>query len=369
VTLSAKGNGKLTTSQTSRTIKSIILKATEGKDILIGRKEDSGNIILSVDNTTHTVKWRKKADEATTALIGTAAELSLGFHAEPAVTKYEFVADIDLMDQQWEPVDSLHATNTVDGQHHKISNLNITSTESKGYWGLFRKVYGSIINLHIASGTIATGGTSASGGLDVVGTFAGYLLENGQIKGCSNRAKVTSNSCGGICGRVSDNAIILGCANYGDITSIVVGAAGISYYQNNTSTIMACYNVGTITATINGSSSYYTGGIVGRLSAGTVTSCYNIGTINKMGTSTTAIGAINGSYTTNNNPTITNCYYSADSYTSAGTSNDTSTTFSAGWPTNDTNKNWGVGTSGTDGAYWSSLGTSGTTDYPKLYWE
>ncbi|KAA6329904.1 hypothetical protein EZS27_021334 [termite gut metagenome] len=367
LTLDASGNGVLATTHTQAlTIKSI--KATEGKDILIGRKEDSGNIILSVDNSTHAVKWRTKTDDNATALIGTAAELSLRFHAEDPVTNYEFEADIDLMDQEWTPVSSLAEGKTVDGQQHKIYNLNITSEETEGYWGIFKQVHGSIINLHIASGTITVTGDSGSSGSNVVGTFAGYLV--GQIKGCSNRATVNSNSCGGICGRISVSGKISGCANYGNITSTSRGAAGICYFQNNTSTIEACYNAGTIASTASGTNSYYTGGIVGRFSAGTITSCYNIGTITKKGSSTdTTVGAINGSFSAGNNPVIENCYYSANSYTSAGTSNDTSKTFSEGWPTDNAGINWGVGTTGTDGAYWSSLGTSGTTNYPKLYWE
>ncbi|KAA6307614.1 hypothetical protein EZS27_040713, partial [termite gut metagenome] len=160
------------------------------------------------------------------------------------------------------------------------------------------------------------------------------------------------------------------CANYGDITSSTIGAAGICYYQNNTTTIGACYNAGTIKAFNNGTGNYFTGGIVGRLSAGTITSCYNTGTIIKTGSSTSiTIGTINGSYTAANIITIENCYYSENSYTSAGELNTTSKTFTEAWPTSD-DSYWGVGTSGTEGAYWSSLGTPGsTTDYPKLYWE
>jgi hypothetical protein len=121
LTLDASGNGELSTTHTQAgTIKSI--KATGGSEILIGRKEAAGDIKLTVNN--HVVQWRTKAGEATTALIGTAAELLLKFNAPSSVTTYDFEADIDLMDQPWTPVTSTFSK-TIDGKNHKIYSLNV----------------------------------------------------------------------------------------------------------------------------------------------------------------------------------------------------------------------------------------------------
>ncbi|KAA6325709.1 hypothetical protein EZS27_025108 [termite gut metagenome] len=379
VTLSANGNGKLTNSQTPRTIKSIKLKATGGKDILIGRKEDSGNIILSVDNSTHAVKWRTKTDNNATALIGTAAELLLKFNAPTAVTTYEFEADIDLMDQQWEPVATL--SKNIDGKGHKIYNLNMTldfggaTTSGSAYGGLFRKYSGTLSNLHIASGTISSTGISAvnAGG---VAAFTGLLESSGQIIGCSNTAKVTGNmNVAGICARVGNtNSKIIACANYGKITATdSSGAGGICYYFNSGS-ITACYNTGEISASYVGSHRY-AGGIAARFSDNTtISASYNTGTIIPTGDSPEKeTGAINGSNSGDN--TIAESYYSASSSTYGAGATSTTTTgtakefSSANWP-ESTDSNWGTG-DGTNGNYWKNIGSwnAGTPTYPTLYWE
>ncbi|KAA6310169.1 hypothetical protein EZS27_038480, partial [termite gut metagenome] len=103
LTLDGAGKGVLEPANSVRTIKSI--QVSEGSEILIGRQEPAGDINLVV-NGSHAVQWRTKAGDATTALIGTAAELLLRFNNSSATT-YEFESDIDLMDQQWEPVATL----------------------------------------------------------------------------------------------------------------------------------------------------------------------------------------------------------------------------------------------------------------------
>ncbi|KAA6348600.1 hypothetical protein EZS27_003929 [termite gut metagenome] len=350
------------------------IQAVDGLDfpkILIGRKKsetEKVEINLTVDAANHEVQWRPEAEDVTTVVISTVAEmqrLSINF----APTLYKLVEDLDLKNQEWVPIVTLPSGKTLDGGHHNIHNLKITSPSTTGFWGLFAMCDGSTIkDLHIASGEInvtgAGGSTSA-----FVGTFAGLMSGDSHIIGCSNRATVLSKSCAGICGSL-DGGTIVACVNYANITSEGAGTGGICYYQQ-AGTIEACYNTGTITSTTSGT--YYCAGITGRFSKGTITSCYNTGRIVKQGNSTnTAIGAINGSFSSGASPTI-NCFYSADSYTSAGTSNTSSKVFSAdegGWPS-ESLTNWGIGDGTTSGYYWKSLGgwNGGSPQYPELYWE
>ncbi|KAA6345875.1 hypothetical protein EZS27_006565 [termite gut metagenome] len=367
--LDETGKGKLAATNSNLMIKSI--KADEGPEILIGRKESDGEIKLAVD-ADHKVQWRTKNDDGKTPLINTAAELLKGFnHTLPSgitgTIAYTFESDIDLMNELWTPVVLLPATSSVTGQNYKIHNLNIASPDAAiGKWGLFEEVKGSIRNLHIASGAVNVKGANGSTSTVLIGSFAGLVSGSAQIRGCSNSATMKGTSCGGICGSISGGSII-GCANYASVTYSATGGgtAGICYYQNG-GAINACYNTGTITS--NGSSNNYNGGITGRLTKGTITSCYNTGKIVGRGTATTTIGSINGSNSLTASA-ITSCFYSADSYTGAGDLNTSSQVFSSeegGWPIDD-DAYWSIGTGSS--SFWKSLGTPGTTDYPKLNWE
>ncbi|KAA6347206.1 hypothetical protein EZS27_005311 [termite gut metagenome] len=355
-----------------KVIKSI-QKVSGGTPILIGRKkagEDKITVVLNVD-AAHKVQWRTKESDATTALIGTAAELLLRFNAPNTVTTYEFESDIDLVGEEWVPVEELSSGVTVDGQHHKIYGLIINSAATAvDFLGLFNACSGIIQNLHIKSGAITVNiNSSTSGG---GGVFVGELKSNGQIIGCSNSIPVNGRYSAGICGRLTEGSII-GCVNHGAITGST-GIGGICYYHTaENGIIKACYNTGSITSS---GTPAYTGGIVGRFNTDAnrgINACYNIGSISTTSSSAvTSMGPING-HSTSKAATV-KCYHSASSYTGAlPASANASKAFSqTNWP-NKEDENWDIGNDPTTGKYWKNLGNQknnpSPTDFPKLYWE
>ncbi|KAA6347203.1 hypothetical protein EZS27_005308 [termite gut metagenome] len=361
LTLDASGNGVLATTHTQAlTIKSI--KATGGSAIWIGRKETSGEIKLAVNSTTHAVQWRTKTGDAATALIGTAAELLLKFNASSTVTTYEFEADIDLMDQPWTPVTSTFSK-TIDGQHHKIYNLNVDFgdlTTPQG--GIVSTLTGTIKNLHIASGEITMASRSGSSTTNYGGVLVGYLSGTGEIIGCSNAANITSQVgyIGGICGWANSNTSkIIGCVNFGNINGKTGNRVG-GIVNSNSSTITACYNTGAITG------GQYTGGVSGYTGSGAnFYATYNKGKINSTNGDR---GAVSGRYSAGAGEAV-NCYYDTNSCDKEPI--PTIKPFSSGnWPKSD-DSNWGIGDGTIAGNYWKNLGSwnEGTPTYPALYWE
>ncbi|KAA6335523.1 hypothetical protein EZS27_016256 [termite gut metagenome] len=358
--LNDAGNGRLAATNSNLTIKSI--KAEGSSEIFIGRKELDGDIKLAV-NANHTVQWRTKAEDATTALIGTAAELLLRFNAAASVTTYEFEADIDLMDQPWVPVATL-TNKTIEGEHHKIYNFNIKTRAT--HTGLFVTISGSTIkNLHIASGNINITGTSTS---SYVGAFVGNIPSSavaGEIIGCSNAANITTDSgcAAGICGYVSNiNIKFTACANSGNING-GTGARVGGIVNSNSSIITACYNTGTITG------GQYTGGVAGYFGSTTrLYATFNTGTVVS---SNVDKGAVCGRYTANLVDTqIVNCFYDAASCEKEQFASLIVPFSSEKWP-GATDQYWGIGNDPVTGKYWKSVGSwnEGIPTYPTLYWE
>ncbi|KAA6300274.1 MAG: hypothetical protein EZS26_003585 [Candidatus Ordinivivax streblomastigis] len=368
-----------------RTIKSI---QAEGGDVIkIGRKESvTDEIVLSIGRF-NALQWRTKDDDGLTPLINTAAELLNKFNyilpeGITGTVTYLFESDIDLMDELLTTPLSGTLTQSIDGNHHTIYGVNVeldyTGMAYGRSGGFIAGSFGGVLrNLHIAvGGKVHVTGNTNSQFINGVGTFVGTLT--GKIIGCSNAATVTGNlNVGGICGVVSgDFAEVIACANYGNITSETIGAGGIclSLYMGS---IKACYNTGAITTLTPSGTSQSCAGIAPRFDTQTsISACYNTGTITSVNQTTmTSIGSINGSNSGSN--TMEDCFYSGNSYTTAGTSNaltagNGAQVFSASaWPTNNAEKNWGIGTpsgDGLGGTYWSSVGNS-PSSYPKLYWE
>ena len=151
-----------------------------------------------------------------------------------------------------------------DGKFHKISNLNINSTEkAKGLFALVKG--GTVKNIGIESGNISSNST--------VGGIVGYAYDNARIVNCYNKANIT------ITGRY---------------------AGGIIGYAKNNVSIENCYNSGIITG------EYNVGGICGELNNGKILNCYNVGSVNGKATGFVAIGGIGGGTTGSN--TIKNNY-------------------------------------------------------------
>ncbi|KAA6345137.1 hypothetical protein EZS27_007286 [termite gut metagenome] len=382
------GYGTLPLSSGSpRTIKTI--RAEGGDAIKIGRKESATeNIVLSIGRF-NAIEWRTKNNDGLTPLINTAAELLNRFSyirpedKEGTIT-YLFESDIDLMDEKLTASLSGTLTQSIDGNHHTIYGVNVelnfTGMSGRSGGFLAGSFGGVLRDLHIAEGgKILVIGNTDVGFANGVGAFVGVL--SGKIIGCSNAATVTGNlSVGGICGLLYDDAAeVIACANYGNVTSETLGAGGICYSLTY-GAIKACYNTGTI-RTETSEDGQTNGGITGRFLYGTtISACYNTGTISHKADVVRSIGAINGTNSSNasrGENTMKDCFYSGNSYTTAGNSSDytngsgAQVFSSSAWPTNNTGKNWGIGSpqeDGSGGTYWSSIGNSPSL-YPKLYWE
>ena len=140
-----------------------------------------------------------------------------------------------------------------DGNGRSITNLTMSSTTAahNGLFGML--IGGSIKNLTV-------GGTVAGG--DTTGGIVGSAI-NSVISGCTNNATISGsyNTHGGIAGCIR-NTKVLDCRNTGTIgNSGYYNHGGIVGHAWDKSAIRRCVNTGTVSVS---TSSYYTGGIVGR---------------------------------------------------------------------------------------------------------
>ena len=159
-----------------------------------------------------------------------------------------------------------------DGKFHKISNLNINSTEkAKGLFALVKG--GSVKNIGIESGNISSN--------SVVGGIVGYAYDNAKITNCYNKATITISDryIGGIIGYAKNNVSIENCYNSGMVTGqYCVG--GISGALNNSKTLN-CYNMGDITGTADKSN--IVGGICSAIIENSaIINSYSIGMISSI---------------------------------------------------------------------------------------
>ena len=203
---------------------------------------------------------------------------------------FQLTANIDLGNEEWEPINYFYGT--FDGGGYTISGLNINKPE-ESYIGLFQHLdsAGTVKNLTVAGNVIC-----GSYGAGIVGD------NKGTVGNCHNKCDISDNSSiyyyqGGVVG--NNNGTVENCYNTGNISGNG-GLGGI--VGNNESPVKNCYNTGNI----SGNSS--AGGIVGsngrdysKLNVGTVENCYNSGKV----TSSSA-GGIVGSLSYG---TIRNCYY------------------------------------------------------------
>ena len=185
---------------------------------------------------------------------------------------------------------------------------------------------------------------------------------------------------GGVAGKV--NTTIKGCFNRANITSSGIAGGIIGSNQIDIISIENCYNIGNITTT-----SYAGGGIAGILLAyqqiTNLKNCYNTGGI----TSNSQTGGLVGRIVqvNQNNLSITNNYWrdltsdnanyaigyleTANSGVVGIPSNIGCSIFSTiSWPS--ASQGWNIG-NGTNNAYWKTLGSwnNGNPTYPKLWFE
>ena len=184
---------------------------------------------------------------------------------------YVLTNDIDLEGREF-PIISEFA-GVLNGDGHKIINLNITSSTSE-YAAMIATCRGTVKNLSVY-------GTVASTSL-YTAAIAGRL-RGGTIENCQNYCTVDSSHSGGayvggLAGFVSEKGAFLDCANYGRIrggyAGGIAGCVGYNSLENvdDTTSITGCLN----TASVLG---FWAGGICGYQNGTTVRECVNTGTI------------------------------------------------------------------------------------------
>jgi hypothetical protein len=386
---------------TEKTIHDITLE--DGTKYLIGRKVADNLLYLNLASD-GVLDFRTAEDG--TILIGSYAEFQLIYGLDELDNKYKLEADLDLMNEEWTPIavkegDGGGGTLTesfygiFDGGDFKIENLQIDKSGSgvstNQSMGLFEKNKGTIINVHVVSGTIT--GKGYGGG--ICGVNAG-----GSIKKCSNGAMITTteNYAGGITGQNTAGGTINACYNTGAITggNYVGGVAGYNSKDTNVSFITACYNTGDVTGNSNvgGVVGYNTGsfitacyntgdvtgtvnhigGVAGYNDGSIITACYNIGDVTGTGTKKNIGSVVGNNISSNNANKIVACYTKKKVQVTGIAVPGTLFSGDAGaWPLETTNDAWKLYH---NGGYWKSLGNwndgwegNTPTELPKLWFE
>ena len=209
---------------------------------------------------------------------------------------YELTDNIDLGNQPFPIISKF--TGVLNGNDHKIVNLNITSGTSD-YTAMIGTCTGTVKNLSVYGTVESTKSYTAA----IVGELSGGTIEN-----CQNYCTVNSTNTnssgytGGIAAYVRNKGEILDCANLGSIYGIVYvgGIAGRVEYTTSTQgassgdidvipSITGCQNVANITGK-------YAGGICSSQRGTTISECVNTGEVT--GTSSAA-GIVCSAYSEN----------------------------------------------------------------------
>lgn len=146
-----------------------------------------------------------------------------------------------------------------DGNNYAISNIYVNTTSQAGLFSRVaapQKMYSTIRNLTI-DGKIISTNTYAGG-------IVGYMMNNGKIQNCVNKAEVQGTYVGGIAGytRYGQELIVDNCTNSGIIKGVVTEtissscAGGIIGYRYHGKSITNCNNTESVSA------AGYAGGIV-----------------------------------------------------------------------------------------------------------
>ena len=125
---------------------------------------------------------------------------------------YELIDDIDLGNQPF-PIISKFA-GVLDGNDHKIVNLNITSGASD-YTAMIGTCTGTVKNLSVYGTVESTKSYTAA----LVGELSGGTIEKCQNY-CTVNSTNSSGYTGGIAAYVSNKGEILDCANLGDVCGV-----------------------------------------------------------------------------------------------------------------------------------------------------
>ena len=208
----------------------------------------------------------------------------------------KLTADIDLKNEEWEPIMYMNTSTyemgysgTFDGNNKTIKGLSITG-KNKNSSVLFNGLFGFVGIANITSGTISdkngvVKNLTIEGRIETAETLnesaGGICYQNyGTIESCINKISISSATTqenplitpyiGGICSK--NYGTIRNCSNEEELFSLLV-AGGIC--ASNAGTIEKCYNIKTITG------ASYASGICAAAHAETssVENCYNAGEI------------------------------------------------------------------------------------------
>ena len=239
--------------------------------------------------------------ETPTIEIGTEGELiafaqliSEGKEANGVLT-----ADISLTEPWLKPIgiDGAAFTGIFDGQGHKISGFQGTST---GKFGLFGVINNATVKDFSIEGTLEVTAATGSGtigwssrsrisgvhsalnitvselGVHHVGGVVGSAQYNNRITGCTFSGKLTeaagnNDNFAGIVGYMAEDTILY-CANYGTVDYVLPnGSVGgiVGYLNNGNGMLRGCLNIGKVTMTDEDATPTYGGAIVGWLRGNT----------------------------------------------------------------------------------------------------
>ncbi|MFI3322173.1 MAG: hypothetical protein R3Y50_06570 [Rikenellaceae bacterium] len=165
------------------------------------------------------------------------------------------------------------------GNGHTISGLSITCDDA--FAGFFGYTDGAIIKNLTINGTISSSATDSS-----VGGIVAIAQNETLIINCSSNVTVSGGNAGGIVGTITDSSVV------------------------------NSFNEGVVDGSSN------SGGIVGATGeSATNTSTEIINCVNKAEVTGSNSGAISGGGTTENDITVTDCYYDEEKYTKDSSSN------------------------------------------------
>ena len=298
-------------------------------------------------NVSDTYYWRvdtKNAYGTTTGTVwtfDTGAQIAISNKAELQAindnlsASYFLTDDIDISGA-WTPLGGVaEFTGVLDGRDFTISNLTIDTTSlfkglfsflnlgplifdlnidsfsitNGGYGGCLAGASGpaTITNVHITNSSVDSKSTSDSRQGGLIGSIIGAC----QIFNCSADVAVTgtdfSDKIGGFVGEIAGSGFSISkCFATGNVIGVYTQAdsGGFVGRISNTGSITDCYATGDVTNNLATVGS--TGGFVGdQNSLGTINTSYSVGRV-------TASGSNAGGFCGDNDGTINDCFYDAD---------------------------------------------------------
>ena len=282
---------------------------------------------------------------------------------------------------------SLAFKGVFDGQGHKISNLEMSSSSTENL-GFFGYSYGASIKNIIFDSSCSFASTVSGEGVATLGPIS-YFAEGNEIENIVNMAKITFTITakinyivvGGIAGKVNHNSAVKNCVNYGNIsvtgTSNYIFVGGIVGNLIGTTnvrcSIQSCINYGSISNAKRGSDFSFLGGIAGYtqllfsiescVNSGEISPSYTLNDKNKIG------GIVGAAFQPGNNAIIDNCYWIDNiegynkQYQDGGTPRQTDSKQVEEMDEKVLNKLNGGSTSGSDGKWLLNSGGHTVTFY------